>query len=86
MPSAAGVKFELESIENGVLRLEILEIKDDLPLDNRAFTVVNMPQPAKVLFITPGNDALELVLATDEATKMAIIVTKPPKIWRRKPI
>jgi hypothetical protein len=83
LPGAAGVKFELESIENGVLRLE-LEIKDDLPLDNKAFTVVNMPLPAKVLFITPGNDALELALATDEAIKMAVIVTKPPKYLEEK--
>ncbi|QDU29835.1 hypothetical protein ETAA8_49500 [Anatilimnocola aggregata] len=80
---AAGVKFEMQTIENGVLRLE-LAIKDDLVEDNRASTVVNLPQPAKVLLVTPGNDALELALATDEATKMAAIVTKPPSYLDEK--
>ena len=83
IPGAAGVKFDMESIENGVLRLE-LEIKDDLLLDNDAYTVVNLPQPAKILLITPGNDPLELALATEETTKMAAVVTKPPKYLEEK--
>lgn len=83
LPGAAGVKFEMDSIENGVLRLE-LEIKDHLSLDNTANTVVNLPQPAKVLLITPGNDSLELALATEEATKMAAVVIKPPKYLEEK--
>lgn len=77
LPGAAGVKFEMESIENGVLRIE-LDVKDQLPLDNKAATVVNLPQPAKVLFVTPGNDPVQIALATDEATKMAVVIIKPP--------
>lgn len=84
LPGAAGVKFEMESIENGVLRLE-LDIKDQLLLDNKASTVVNLPQPAKVLFITPGNDPVQIALATDEATKMAVVITKPPSYLQEKP-
>lgn len=83
LPGAAGVKFEMESIENGVLRLE-LDIKDQLLLDNKASTVVNLPQPAKVLFITPGNDPLQIALATDEATKMAAVIIKPPSYLDEK--
>ncbi|WP_254513050.1 vWA domain-containing protein [Anatilimnocola floriformis] len=83
LPGAAGVKFEMDTIENGVLKLE-LEIKDDLPLDNRAYTVVNLPQPAKILLLTPGNDALELALATDEAVKMAKVTRQPPKYMEDK--
>ena len=83
LPGAAGVKFEMDSMENGVLKLE-LEIKDDLSLDNRAFTVVNMPLPAKILLLTPGNDALELALATDESTKMTALVKHPPKFMEDK--
>lgn len=83
LPGSTGVRFEMESIENGVLRLE-LNIKDQLPLDNKASTVINLPQPAKVLLITPGNDALEIALATDEATKMAAVVVKPPSYLEDK--
>jgi hypothetical protein len=84
LPGSTGIKFEMESIENGVLRLE-LDIKDDLPDDNRAATVINLPQPAKVLLVTPGNnDALELALGTDEAIKMANVVVKAPSYLAEK--
>jgi hypothetical protein len=83
LPGSTGIKFDMESIENGVLRLE-LKIKDQLLLDNTASTVVNLPQPAKVLLVTPGNDPLEIALATDEAAKMAAIVTKPPSYLAEK--
>jgi hypothetical protein len=83
LPGSAGVKFEMDTIENGVLRLE-LAIKDQLLLDNKASTVVNLPQPAKVLLVTPGNDPLEIALATDEATKMAAVLTKGPSYLEEK--
>jgi hypothetical protein len=83
LPGAAGVKFELESIENGVLRLE-LEVKDQLPLDNQASTVINLPQPATVLLVTPGNEPLQIALATDEANKMAAVIVKPPSYLEEK--
>jgi hypothetical protein len=83
LPGSAGVRFDMDSIENGVLRLE-LDIKDQLLLDNKASTVVNLPQPAKVLLVTPGNDSLEIALATEEATKMAAVVTKPPSYLEDK--
>lgn len=83
LPGAVGLKFELQAVEQGVLRLE-LDAKDHLPLDDKAYAVINLPQPAKVLLLTPGNDALELALATDEATKMAAVVIKPPSFLQDK--
>lgn len=79
-PGSTGVDFSLGEIESGVLKLEI-NAKDNLLLDNRAFAVVNQPKQAKVLLVTPGNDPLELALATDEAQKIAVVsVLEPEKL------
>jgi hypothetical protein len=83
LPGAAGAKFEMQAIESGVLKLHI-ESKDNLQVDNTAFAVVNLPRPAKVLVVTPGNDALELALATDEAKKIADISIAEPKLLESK--
>src|SRR5262245_27745743 len=61
LPGAAGVNFEMQEIESGILKLQI-NAKDQLALDNTAVAVVNMPRPAKVLVVTPGTDALLLAL------------------------
>ena len=53
-------------------------------VDNTAFAVVNLPRPAKVLVVTPGNDALELALETDEAKKIADVSIAEPKLLETK--
>ena len=83
LPGAAGAKFEMQEIESGVLKLQI-ESKDNLLVDNVAHAVVNLPRPAKVLLVTPGSDALELALATDEAKKVADVSIAEPKLLETK--
>ncbi len=83
MPGATGAKFEMQEIESGVLKLQI-ESKDNLLIDNAAHAVVNLPRPAKVLVVTPGNDALELALGTEEAGKVADVSLAEPKLLESK--
>ena len=83
LPGATGVHFEMQEIESGILKLQI-NAKDQLAADNRAFAVVNMPRPAKVLVVTPGTDALLLALKTDEAQKVANISIAEPKLLETK--
>jgi hypothetical protein len=83
LPGASGIRFEMNEIESGVLKVKI-DSKDDLPLDNEAFAVVNLPRPAKVLLVTPGNDSLQLALGTEEALKIADISVAEPKLLETK--
>jgi hypothetical protein len=84
LPGASGARFEMNNaIESGVLKL-VLDSKDSLTVDNTAYAVVNLPRPAKVLVVTPGNDALELALGTDEAKKIADVSIAEPKLLETK--
>jgi len=83
LPGAAGVNFDMQEIESGILKLQI-NAKDHLVADNTAFAVVNMPRPAKVLVISPGTEALSLALQTTEALKIANITTAEPKLLETK--
>ncbi len=84
LPGASGARFEMNNtIESGVLKL-VLDTKDSLAADNAAYAVVNLPHPAKVLVVTPGNDALELALGTDEAKKIADVSFAEPKLLETK--
>lgn len=83
LAGAAGVNFEMQEIESGVLKLEI-NAKDDLAADNKAFAVVNMPRPAKLLIVTPGTEALLFALRTDEAAKIADITIAEPGLLQTK--
>jgi len=69
----AGVEFQLEEIEQGVLKLE-LEHKDALTLDNTAHTAINRARRARVLLVTPENQTLEWALETDEILELAAVV------------
>jgi hypothetical protein len=82
-PGTAGVRFELaltEDLErNGILRLEI-NAKDALAVDNKAYTIVSAPRPAKVLYVTAGNDeAMQLALNTEECRKFGEVASVEPK-------
>jgi hypothetical protein len=77
VPGAAGVQFDLQHPGHAVLVLEISE-KDDLLLDNIAYSVVNNPRRANVLVVTPGNESLEYGFSTSEAERTAIVRFEPP--------
>ncbi len=83
LPGVAGVKFDLQQLESGVLKLEI-NAKDQLKADDDAYAVVSLPRPAKVLLVTPGNDALQLALATDEMLKVASVTVQDPEFLGTK--
>ncbi len=77
LPGTTGVNFEMQEIESGILKLQI-DSKDSLLADNTAYAVVNVPRPAKVLVVTPGNEHLEFALKTDEVQKIASITFAEP--------
>jgi hypothetical protein len=84
LPGSAGVTFEIDEIETGVLKLEI-DSSDRLAADNAAYSVVNAPHRAKVLVVTPGNDeALDLALRTEEAVKLAEVEFVAPDVLEKK--
>jgi hypothetical protein len=66
------VEFLLDSIEAGELILTFEE-EDDLAIDNTAYAAVNRRRQARVLYISPGNDALDAVLSTSFVSKLALI-------------
>jgi hypothetical protein len=75
----AGVEFERGELESAELKL-VMNHKDHLALDNTAYVAVNNPRRAKVLVITPRNDALELVLNTTESRKVADVTFQTPDV------
>ena len=82
-PGSAGVRFELplsdELERNGVLRLEIAA-QDSLAADDRAYTIVSAPRPAKVLYVTSGQDeAMQLALHTEECRRYGEVAMVEPK-------
>ncbi len=68
-----GAEFTLDNIESGVLKLQI-EDRDHLSVDNSAYSVLNVPRRAKLLYVTPGNDFMELALNTEQVKKVADVV------------
>ena len=68
--SPAGVQFDFDAVDTGKLRLE-LQHTDHFDVDNVAYTALNTPQRARVLFCTPRNDALELAMSTDHILRIA---------------
>lgn len=72
-----GLDTTLHGIETGTLRLEIEE-EDDLAIDNTAYATVSPTRRAKVLLVTPGNEPLQLALATSQSDKLAEIAVQEP--------
>jgi hypothetical protein len=80
---AAGVQFTLGQQDRGVLRLD-WEEPDDLSLDNTAHAPLNPAREARVLLVTPGNDALQIALATDEVFTTASVAVADPAVLQTK--
>ena len=74
---SSGVAFDLEGLKSGMLKLR-LDAKDALAIDNTAFNAINVPRKAKVLFVTPGNEPLEIALGTERAREVADITQHSP--------
>ncbi len=72
---ATGVRFDLQSLipsltEPLKIRLQIDE-PDDFLMDNVVFAVLNPPQPANILVVTPGNEYLRVALNTEAIRQAA---------------
>ncbi|MCA9269042.1 MAG: hypothetical protein KDA41_11255, partial [Planctomycetales bacterium] len=78
-----GHAFDLIDLESGALRLE-LDHADALAVDNVAHAAVNVPRRARVLLVTPFNDALELALSTEQAQKAAKVAIVKPEYLQDK--
>jgi hypothetical protein len=76
-----GAAFELGDVAAGGLeaRLDLpADFADALPLDDRAYAVVERAREVRVLLVTAGNVALESALQTDRAQRTARIDRRPP--------
>ncbi len=78
-----GVTFDIGEVESGVLMLE-LAAGDDFALDNVAYRVINPPQPANVLLVTPGNEPLVFALITESTEKIAEVRVESPAYLKTK--
>ncbi|MBX7165192.1 MAG: BatA and WFA domain-containing protein [Pirellulales bacterium] len=75
---AAGVDFELGTIEPGILELRA-DVSDTLALDDRAWTPINPPQQVKIVLVSSGNAPLRAALATGTLQELAQVVQVDPK-------
>jgi hypothetical protein len=80
----AGVQFDLQNIDDGVLRLELNQ-QDSLSLDNKAYVALGVPRRARVLVVSPGHsDALRLAMTTDQAVKIAELTFVDPEVLKMR--
>lgn len=75
----SGAEFDLPDLESGTLRLDIKH-KDLLQIDNVAYAPVNSPRPAKLLVVSPRNEALQVAMETDQVSKLAVVEFADPEI------
>lgn len=78
-----GLTFELNDVESAILKLEV-QSEDHLSLDNVTYAAINTPRRARVLVVTPGNDALRFALTTESALKVADIAFAAPEVLETK--
>jgi hypothetical protein len=74
-----GWHFDLPDLEDGALKV-VLQRDDALTLDNTAYTAINRPRPARVLVVTPGNEALRAALDTGQVQEQAVVTFAEPPI------
>jgi hypothetical protein len=75
--------FNFDLPDTGAAELEVrLDIKDDLPLDNRAFTLVGTPRKAQILIVTAGNRYLVDTLRTPLAAERADVIVASPDDYK----
>lgn len=74
----ASFKFDLPETGAGIELEVVVEEKDALPLDNRAYTVYGNPRKAQILLVTAGNRYLADTLRTAAAAEIAEISQAEP--------
>jgi hypothetical protein len=72
-----GVAMDVGEIDSGVVELRA-GTQDPLPLDDRAWAVVNPPRRAKVLVVTPGSEPLHFALGTRSSSELADVTFDDP--------
>ena len=75
----SGAEFDLPDLESGTLRLDIKH-NDMLQIDNVAYAPVNSPRPARLLVVSPRNEALQVAMETDQVSKLAMVEFGDPEI------
>jgi hypothetical protein len=80
VPGEAGVTFDLTDFDDRaefVVRVRLLDNKDNFPLDDEAWLVVGVVRKAKVLVVGPSNPILDAFF-NDQSTQDVADVTKLP--------
>lgn len=78
----AGTTFALGDLGTGRLEARIdppQEVGDSLALDNVAYAVLDPQKQARILLITPGNNALELALTTERTRRYGKVEKLSPE-------
>ena len=74
---SGGTEFEFDDVEQGDLTIKV-ENNDALALDNVGYVGINPPKRARVLFVTPGNEAIQLALATADVSRLCAVDQASP--------
>lgn len=79
VPARGDAAFKFDLPETGATELEVrLAVDDDLPLDDRAFTLIGNPRKAQVVLVTLGNKYLQDALKTPlAASRSDVTITTP---------
>ncbi len=75
--SESGVVFQLQSVQEGTLKLD-LDFPDALLVDNVAYAAIRPPRQINVLLVTPGNNALEVAAKTGRVSQLASVRIESP--------
>ncbi|WP_435009431.1 vWA domain-containing protein [Tundrisphaera lichenicola] len=79
----ADQSFNFDLPDTGVAELEVrLDAQDDLPLDNRAFTLIGSPRKAQILVVSEGNRYLVDTLRTPLAAERADVIVASPDDYK----
>ncbi len=73
----SGTSFSFDRIEKGILKVA-LDAEDDLAADNAAYAAINQGRRARVMMVTASNDAMEMALGTDSASRLADVSLMAP--------
>ncbi len=83
VPAQGDAAFKFDLPDLGATELEVrIKGDDDLPLDNRAFTLIGNPRKAQVLVVTLGNKYLQDALKTPLADSRADTTFTTPEAAR----
>lgn len=78
-----GATFNLGDAPTGKLEARLdspADMEDRLPIDNRAYAVLDPQKQTRILLVTPGNNALEVGLSTGRALRLGKIDKVSPDL------